>query len=141
MQWSRASELSRRPFSGKKKKTIPIQKNVVITKLFAPKFCAECTGRDLHSSHGDPFREKSKIRPRSNKMSSSQSCSHRNSVQNAPIESSTALAATLFVNISLFKSLGNFWETSGRPSGNLWGVRNDFETLAQKTRFLKTGEQ
>ena len=32
-------------------------------------------------------------------MSSSQSCSHRNSVQNAPIESSTALTATLFVNI------------------------------------------
>ena len=31
------------------------------------------------------------------KMSSSQSCSHRNSVQNAPIESSTALTATLFV--------------------------------------------
>ena len=33
------------------------RKNDVITKLFAPKFCAECTGRELHSSHGDPFRE------------------------------------------------------------------------------------
>ena len=35
----------------------PIQKRVVITKLFAPKFCAECTDRELHSSHGDPFRD------------------------------------------------------------------------------------
>ena len=35
----------------------PDPKNVVITKLFAPKFCAECTDRELHSSHGDPFRE------------------------------------------------------------------------------------
>ena len=81
------------------------------------------------------------FRPQFPKTSPSQSCSHRNSVQNAPIESSTALTATLFVNISLFMSLGNFWETSGRPSGNLWDVRNDFETLAQKTRFLKTGKQ
>ena len=39
----------------------PDPKNVVIPKLFAPKFCAECTGRELHSSHGDPFRENSKI--------------------------------------------------------------------------------
>ena len=31
------------------------------------------------------------------KMSSSQSCSHRTSVQNAPIESSTAITVTLFV--------------------------------------------
>ncbi len=48
-------------------------------------------------------------------MSSSQSCSHRHSVQNGQIESSTALTATLFANISLLMSLGNFWETSGRP--------------------------
>ena len=34
---------------------------------FAPKFRAECNGRELHSSHGDPFRKKSKIRPRSKK--------------------------------------------------------------------------
>ena len=33
------------------------------------------------------------------KMSSSQSCSHRNSVQNAPIEKFTALTATLFVTL------------------------------------------
>ena len=32
-------------------------KNVVITKLFAPNLCAECTDRELLSSHGDPFRE------------------------------------------------------------------------------------
>ena len=42
-------------------KVDPDPKNVVITKLLAPKFCAECTDRELHSSHGDPFREKSKI--------------------------------------------------------------------------------
>ena len=34
---------------------------VIITKLIAPKFCAECTDRELHSSHGDPFREKTEI--------------------------------------------------------------------------------
>ena len=42
-------------------------------------------------------RQNDKSRHRSKKMSSSQSCSHRNSVQNAPVESSTALTATLFV--------------------------------------------
>ena len=36
------------------------------------------------------------------KMSSSQTCSQRNSVQNAPVESSTALTATLFVKIPKF---------------------------------------
>ena len=42
----------------KNQKFDPGPKNVDITKLFAPKFCAECTGRrELHSSHGDPFRE------------------------------------------------------------------------------------
>ena len=39
----------------------PDQKLAAITKLFAPKFCAECTGRELHSSNGDAFREKNKI--------------------------------------------------------------------------------
>ena len=36
-------------------KLTQIPKNVVITKLFAPKFRAECTDRELHSSHGDHF--------------------------------------------------------------------------------------
>ena len=47
-------------------------------------------------------------RPRSRKMPLSQSCSHRNSVQNAPIESFPALTATTFVNISTFVSRGTF---------------------------------
>ena len=98
MHRSRAPQLSRWPFSWKITNSTPIQKNVVIAKLFAQSFCAECTGRELHSSHGDPFREKSKFWPRSQKMSSSQSCSHQNSVQDALIESSTALTATLFMN-------------------------------------------
>ena len=34
----------------------PIPKNVFATKLLAPKFCAECTDQQLHSSHGDYFR-------------------------------------------------------------------------------------
>ena len=42
-------------------KVDPDPNNVVITKLFVGKFCAECTGRELHSSHGDPFPGKSKI--------------------------------------------------------------------------------
>ena len=29
----------------------------VVTKTFAPKFCAECTDRHIHSSHGDYFRD------------------------------------------------------------------------------------
>ena len=36
------------------------------------------------------------------KVSPSQSCSHRNSVQNGPVDKFTALMATLFVNISVF---------------------------------------
>ena len=39
----------------------PDPKNVVITKLFAPKFCAEWSNREVHSFHGDPVREKSEI--------------------------------------------------------------------------------
>ena len=42
-------------------------KNVVITKLFAPKFCAERSNREVHSSHGDPFREKAQNWPWSKK--------------------------------------------------------------------------
>ena len=80
---------------------------------FAPKFCAECNGRELHGSHGDHFREKSQIRPRSKRMSSSRSCSQRNSVQNAPIESSTALTATLFVNFSIYQRINKKNATSG----------------------------
>ena len=37
-------------------KLTPIPKNVFATKLLAPKFCAECTDQQLHSSHGDYFR-------------------------------------------------------------------------------------
>ena len=48
------------------------------------------------------LRRKIKILTPIQKMSSSQSCSHRNSVQNAPVESSTALTATLFVKIPKF---------------------------------------
>ena len=98
------------------------KKNVVIAKLFAPKFCAECTGRELHSSHGDPFREKPKIRPRSKKMSSSHSCSHRNSVQNAPVESSTALTATLFVNFLIFVKNANIRGWCQQPRKCTGGV-------------------
>ena len=45
-------------------------------------------------------------RPQLQKMSSSQSCSHRNSVQNAPIDKLTALTGTTFVTISVFISRG-----------------------------------
>ena len=48
------------------------------------------------------LRRKIKILTPIQKMSSSQSCSHRNSVQNGQIESSTALTATLFVKKSKF---------------------------------------
>ena len=34
----------------------PDPKNGVITKMFAPKFCAEWSCRYIHSSHGDHFR-------------------------------------------------------------------------------------
>ena len=34
----------------------PIEKNVVITKLLAPKFCAEWSNREAHSSHSDHLR-------------------------------------------------------------------------------------
>ena len=40
-------------------KLTEIPKNVVVTKLFAPKFCAEWSDREVHSSYGDYFRENS----------------------------------------------------------------------------------
>ena len=54
------------------------------------------------------------------KMLLSLSCSHRNSVQNAPIESSTALVGTTFVTISVFMSSGNFWTAFGQHLDNFW---------------------
>ena len=42
------------PYLGAQKST-PIPKNVVVTKLFAPKFCAEWSDREVHSSYGDDF--------------------------------------------------------------------------------------
>ena len=42
------------PHLGAQKLT-PIPKNVVVTKLFAPKFCAEWSDREVHSSYGDYF--------------------------------------------------------------------------------------
>ena len=58
---SRNSQLSRGLFSlpflglcmGGKKLT-PI--SIVVTKTLAPKFCAELSDREIHSSHGDYFR-------------------------------------------------------------------------------------
>ena len=41
----------------KNPKCDPDRKNVVITKLFAPEFCAEWSNREVHSSHGDHFRD------------------------------------------------------------------------------------
>ena len=48
------------------------------------------------------------IGPNAQKMSSSKKRSHRNSGQNGPVERSTALTGTIFVNISVFVSRGNF---------------------------------
>ena len=58
-------------------------------------------------------------------MSSSQSCSHQNSVQNAPIESSTALTGTTFVTISVFMSRGHF----PAPFGQKRTIRNVLKNL------------
>ena len=33
------------------------KRNIIVIKAFAPKFCAECTDRRIHSSHGDYFRD------------------------------------------------------------------------------------
>ena len=38
-------------------KLTPIQKNIAVTKTFAPKFCAEWSDREVHSSYGDYFRD------------------------------------------------------------------------------------
>ena len=42
------------PYLGAKKMN-PIPKNVVVAKLFSPKFCAEWSDREVHSSYGDYF--------------------------------------------------------------------------------------
>ena len=67
-----------------------------------------------------------KIWPRSQRALSSQSCSHRNSLQNGAVDKFTALIGTTFVTISnhashaTFRQLvGNFRATFGQPSGNL----------------------
>ena len=59
----------------------------------------------------EPFRTFSSPIP---KTSSSQKRSHRNSVQNGPIERSTALTGTIFVTISVFMSRGHFRTTFGK---------------------------
>ena len=54
----------------------------------------------------------------SQKMPSSRKCSHRNSVQNGPIDSFTALTGTVFVAISVFMSPGHFPTTFGQLLDN-----------------------
>ena len=89
------------------KKLIPIPKSAIVTKPFAPKFFAEWSDREIHSSHGDDFRDHFCVYvsgPRSwlryQKASSSQRRSHRASVQNGPVDKFTALTATIFMTIS-----------------------------------------
>ena len=52
------------------------------------------------------------------KKSSSQKCSHQNSVQNAPIGIFTALMGTIFVTVSVFMSQAHFWAIFG-PSSSI----------------------
>ena len=49
------------------------KKNIVFTKTFAPKFRSEWSGREVHSSHGDYFREHFCVRV-SRQLSGSFSC-------------------------------------------------------------------
>ena len=74
-------------------------------------------------------------------MSSSQSCSHRNSVQNAPIEKFTALLGTTFVNISVFMSRGNFRATFGQPVRTSCTCSNlRFESLSLRFETFRFSE-
>ena len=71
-------------------------KSSVVTKTFAPKFCAECTDRHIHSSHRDYF------------------CDHF----------CVCVSGQLSGNFrATFKQLpGNFRATSGQLPDNLWAT-------------------
>ena len=45
------------PLDVKKQIRTAFSKSGVVTKTFAPKFCAEWSDREVHSSHGDHFRD------------------------------------------------------------------------------------
>ena len=56
-------------------------------------------------------------------MSSPQSCSHRNSVQNGPVDKFKALTGTIFVAMSVFMLPGYFPATFGQLLNNIWTIR------------------
>ena len=87
----------------------PIPKNAVVTKLFAPKFHAECTDRELHSSHGDHFRDHFHVyvpRPKScpkvfHELSKSCPYVARRLLQSAPEEMVTKVVPMRTVELSI----------------------------------------
>ena len=103
MVWSRSSLLSWRPFSCPNSVLChchllptPIPKNVAVTKTLAPKFCAECTYRRIHSSHGAYFREHFRA----------------------------CVSAQLSVNVQAISGqpLGNFQANPGQLSDDFWAT-------------------
>ena len=80
----------------------------MLAGFFILEDCHE-TGRKLQIS-----------RPQFKKMGSSQSCSHRSSAQNGPVDKFTALTGTTFVTISVFMPRGHFPATFGKLLVNVW---------------------
>ena len=123
MVWLRDSLLSWRPFLCQIPVFMspplfadPIPKSVVVTKAFAPKFCAEFTDRHIHSSHGDSFRDNFCVC-----VSGQLSGNFRATFKQLP-GNFQATSGQLSGNFqaTLGQPSGNFRATFGQLSGNFW---------------------
>ena len=85
----------------------PIPKNVAVTKTLAPKFCAECTDRRIHSSHGAYFRD----------------------------HFCACVSGQLSVNFQAISGqpLGNFRANPGQLSDNFWATLGQLSESFQAT--------
>ena len=82
-------------FISRRQKIDPDPWNLIVTKLFAPKFCAEWSDRELHSSHGDHFRD------------------HFHVYVSGPVSSN--------LQTTYGQLLANLWGILGQPK---WPIRN-----------------
>ena len=111
-------------------------KYIGFKKLLGNRPGIDRTDRKLPGNRPEIDRKSSKKWSRSQKTSSSQSCSHRNSVQNGPIDKFAALTGPIFVTISVFMSQGPKVDPDPKKRHHHKNVRT--EILCRMVRLINS---
>ena len=125
----------------------PIPKNAIVTKRFAPKFCAEWSDREVHSSHEDHFHDHfyvyvsapknwpRSLKPHCHKVVRTEILCRM--VQSRAPQLSWGLFSWPFPCLCLGASFqqpsNNLWTAFGQPLGNFGATK-----MADKKRVKKT---